>query len=699
MTGKEARRKLPRALGFGRAICGDLVQAECREWWLANGLGGYAGGTIAGSLIRRYHGLLVVPVEPPLGRVLVLAKADATLVEGDRVQPLHTNRWRSGAVTPEGYAQIESFRLDGRMPVWRYAVEGGRVEQRVWMERAVNRTYVAWRFEPLDPGDSRARLLKVRLLANARDHHGSARTGHFDPVVDVDEGHLSMRVPGAFALHIRIPAGSLHPDKTWVEDFDLPVERERGLADADNHLCIGEAELPLRAGEWCGLAAGLEDGPTPDLPSAMARSLDQDEAVLAQALAAELAYREAPDWVCRLILTADDFIFARPLPDVPEGKSIIAGYPWFGDWGRDTMIALPGLTLATGRPQIARRILETFTRFVDQGMLPNSFPGNGVTPAYNTVDAALWYFDAWRAYVEATGDTAALRKVFPILESMVDYHLRGTRYGIGVDSADGLLRAGEPGVQLTWMDAKVGDWVVTPRIGKPVEINALWYNALQVMAGFAASLDREARRYRELADRAGSAFKRFVKPEGGLLDLLDGPQGDDPSVRPNQIFAVSLPHSPLSHEEQARVVGECARELYTSYGLRSLAPSHPDYRPCYVGGVWERDGAYHQGPVWGWLLGHFALAVYRVQGDAAAALALLAPVAEHLADAGLGTFSEIFDGAPPHLPRGTPAQAWSVACTLEAWWRLTTGDRAAFERPGSLVSERRSHDDEPRSKR
>jgi len=669
---RKATPSLPGTLHFGRAICGDLDQAERREWWLANGLGAYASGTVAGSLTRRYHGLLVAPVNPPLGRALVLAKADATLVEGDRAWSLHTNRWGSGVIIPEGYLRIESFRLEGRVPVWRYAVDGGWVEQRIWMEHGANRTYVAWRYEPLDPNDGRVPSLKVRLLANARDHHGSAWAGHFDPAVDVQGRHLSMRVPGAFDLHIRIPEGTLRPQKTWVESFDLPAERERGLGACDCHLCIGEAELSLAAGKWTGLAADLEEDASPDIPAAMARALDRDKAILAEASRADPAYAEAPHWVRQLVLATDDFLFSRPLPDAPDGESVIAGYPWFGDWGRDTMIALPGLTLATGRWQSARRILDTFARFVDRGMLPNVFPGAGEIPDYNTVDAALWYFEAWRAFVQVTGDTRAMQKVFPTLESMVDWHLRGTRYGIVDDPRDGLLRAGEPGIQLTWMDAKVGDWVVTPRIGKPVEINALWLNALRIMADFGTRIGKGAEPYASLADRVAAAFQRFVKPDGGLLDLLDGPEGDDPAVRPNQIFAVSLPHSPLSPEQQARVVEECTRELYTSYGLRSLAATHPEYRPYYGGGIRERDGAYHQGSVWGWLLGHFALAVHRVHGDAAAARALLAPIAEHLADAGLGTVGEIFDGEPPHLPRGAPSQAWSVACTLEAWWRLSS---------------------------
>ncbi|MBI3575717.1 MAG: glycogen debranching protein, partial [Gammaproteobacteria bacterium] len=335
-------------------------------------------------------------------------------------------------------------------------------------------------------------------------------------------------------------------------------------------------------------------------------------------------------------------------------------------------------TLATGRYDSARRILQTFARFIDQGMLPNVFPGHGETPEYNTVDAALWYFEAWRAYLSVIDDQAALKHVFPSLEEMIAWHVKGTRHGIGVDSRDGLLRAGEPGVQLTWMDAKVDDWVVTPRIGKPVEINALWYNALNIMADFSKRLGRSAETYIGMAEKARQGFQHFINPDtGALFDVLDGPAGHDAAIRPNQIFAVSLPHSPLARDAQRAVVRQCGRELLSSYGLRSLSPAHSDYRPRYLGGVWERDGAYHQGPVWAWLLGHYALAEYRVTGDAHAAQARLEPIRDHLLDAGLGTVSEIFDGAPPHVPRGAPSQAWSVACVLEAWWQLERAKRQA----------------------
>jgi 4-alpha-glucanotransferase len=380
--------------------------------------------------------------------------------------------------------------------------------------------------------------------------------------------------------------------------------------------------------------------------------------------------RQAPRWIARLALAADAFLFSRPVEDQHRGQSVIAGYPWFGDWGRDTMISLPGLTLATGRPEIALRILKTFASFVSQGMLPNVFPGRGDRAEYNTADASLWFFEAWRAYFDATDNVAALRDVFPVLSDMIEWHRRGTRYGIAVDSADGLLKAGAAGVQLTWMDAKVGDWVVTPRMGKPVEINALWYNALRIMSAFAARL-AQPDRFSAQAQAAKHSFKRFVRADGeGLYDVIDGPNGADASIRPNQIFAVSLPHSALSSSEQASVVRVCSRHLLTPFGLRSLAPGSPAYHPRYGGGVRERDGGYHQGPVWGWLLGHFSVAAYRVTGDATAARALLELMSDALEDQGVGTIGEIFDGDPPYHPRGAPAQAWSVACTLDAWRML-----------------------------
>lgn len=677
--------KLPRGVRFGRDVCGDLAQAERREWWLANGLGGYAAGTIAGTLTRRYHGLLIAPVNPPLGRYLVFAKADATLVDGDAAVPLFVNRWGGGTVDPRGHVHLESFRLEGRMPVWRYAIGDVAIESRIWLEDGANTVYVAYRLARA-PHDARPLRLRVKLLVNARDHHVSTAPGAFGPAVDTQGPRLYVRHPGWFDMHFEARGGAIRPDRTWYENFDLTLERERGLPTDDAHLCVGEADLELSADQWCGVVGSLHEDASPYLEDAMRRFLARESQLLRAAKARAPSLAAAPDWVDQLVLAADSFVFARPLKDVPDGESVIAGYPWFGDWGRDTMIALPGLTLATGRYESARRILLTFARFVDRGMLPNVFPGAGETPEYNTVDAALWYFEAWRAYLDCVNDQASLALAFPVLEEIVDWHVRGTRYGIRVDPADALLFAGEPGVQITWMDAKIGDWVVTPRIGKPVEINALWYNALVVMADLARRLGRDAEKYRALAERVRAGFARFRKPEGGLYDVIDGPDGADATVRPNQIFAVSLPHSPLEPIDQLKVVAQCGRELLASYGLRSLAPGHADFRARYEGGVWERDGGYHQGPVWAWLLGHYALAVHRITGDAAKAQSYLEPVRDHLSDAGLGTVSEIFDGAAPHLPRGCPAQGWSVACVLEAWWRLEAAKRERLRRPDTVAA-------------
>jgi len=380
-----------------------------------------------------------------------------------------------------------------------------------------------------------------------------------------------------------------------------------------------------------------------------------------------------------LVLAADQFVVQRALPGSGEGgsatggRSIIAGYPWFSDWGRDTMISLPGLVLTAGRPEVAARILRTFAQYVSEGMLPNRFPDTGDEPEYNTVDATLWYFEAVRAYHAATGDETLLRDLFPVLREIVAWHQRGTRYQIRLDPADGLLYAGEEGAQLTWMDAKVGEWVVTPRIGKPVEINALWYNALRAMAGFARRLGRPAADYEALANQVLAGFSRFWNEEAGCCyDVLDGPDGDDASLRPNQLFAVSLPHSPLDAEQQRAVVDVCARHLLTGYGLRSLAPHDPAYNGHYGGDRRQRDGAYHQGTVWGWLIGPFVAAHLRVYGDPAVARSFLQPLLRHLDDHCVGSLSEIFDGQPPFRPRGCFAQAWTVAEVLRAW-QLTEG--------------------------
>ncbi|PKO43091.1 MAG: glycogen debranching protein [Betaproteobacteria bacterium HGW-Betaproteobacteria-22] len=665
------KAKLPDVVHFGRDVCNDYTRSTSREWWLANGLGGYASGTISQSLTRKYHGLLIAPTQPPLGRHLVFAKADATLHDGSQSYPLFSNHWGSGAVEPHGYVHIASFHLEGRVPVWRFVIGDLIVEQTIWMEHGKNTTYIAWR---LVNQVDRPISLSVNLLVNQRDHHGESNIWNFNPVIEGDETHLTVQLHGQSKLHFKTNAGKLLSCHDWIEDFALGVETERGLADKDAHLCVASFNMQVWK-EWSGLVASLEEDASPYITESMRRRQAHDVAQLTRAgmLIPELC--ETPCWIRQLLLSADSFIIDRPLEDFPYGESVIAGYPWFSDWGRDTMIALPGLTLKTGRFSSAYNILTTFAHFIDQGMLPNTFPEANQAPQYNTVDAALWYIEAWRSYLSASNDIASLKAIYPTLQEIVGWYVKGTRYGIQMDIADGLLMAGEQGVQLTWMDAKVGDWVVTPRRGKPVEVNALWYNALVCMANFSALIKKENTPYAALAAKVEEGFSRFIKPKGGLYDVLDvqtedGTKRHCERIRPNQIFAVSLHNSPLEKKTQARVVKEVAKHLLTPYGLRTLSPEDADYKPRYIGGVWERDGAYHQGTVWAWLLPHFALAEFKVSSDAALALSLFDEMRNHLMEAGLGTVSEVFDGDYPHTPRGAPMQAWSVACLIEAWVKL-----------------------------
>lgn len=650
---------------FGREICGDLNAAERREWLVTNGIGGYASGTVAGLATRRYHGLLVAALQPPLGRTLLLSKLDETAAYLGRSYPLAANRWASGAVAPAGYSHIERFRLEGTTPVWSFACADALLEKRVWMQPNANTTYIRY-----DLRRASAPLgLSIKALVNYRDYHALTRAGEWQ--MDIQPVAHGLRVTafaGATPLYLLSEDADAQSEHQWYRDYFLSQEAYRGLDTLDDALYAGEFTARLEPGASLTLVASVE--PAPNLDGREAYRLRQD---YEQSLLQRADLPGAPPWIAQLVLAADQFIVRRPTPDDAEGRSVIAGYPWFGDWGRDTMISLPGLTLATGRREVAASILRTFARYVDRGMLPNRFPDAGETPEYNTVDATLWYFEATRAYHAATGDDDLLRQLYPALAEIIAWHQRGTRYNIHADEADGLLYAGEPGVQLTWMDAKVGDWVVTPRIGKPVEINALWYNALRSMADFARRLGQPAGEYDALVERAQIGFARFWNPAAGYCyDVLDGPTGDDPALRPNQLFAVSLSHSPLTHEQQVAVVEVCARELLTSHGLRSLAPGDPAFIGHYGGAVRQRDGAYHQGTAWGWLIGPFVTAHLRVHRDPAAARAFLAPFAHHLANHGLGSVSEIFDGDPPFTPRGCIAQAWSVAEVLRAWH--ATGD-------------------------
>jgi predicted glycogen debranching enzyme len=655
------------AMGWGRSVCGDLAAAERREWLCANGIGGFASGTLAGTPTRRYHGLLVAALQPPLGRTALGSHVHEVVTHEGGTYALGTCRWRDGSVDPTGHRLIESFRQVGTTPEWTYACGDALVDKRIWMEPGANTTYVRYRVR-------RARrpiALGLKVLVNHRDYHATTRAGDWRmDVTPVAHGVKVTPFEGARAILVLAAGADARVVHDWYRDVDLRREAERGLDHLDDALHAVTFEATLAPGATLTLVLSAEAAPSPDGEAAWGRRHAHDAEVLQRWRRTRSGRPAAPAWIRRLVLAADQFLVRRPTAEDPDGLTVIAGYHWFGDWGRDTMIALPGLTLTTGRPDAARSILTTFARFVDRGMLPNRFPDAGEAPEYNTVDATLWYVEAIRAYHAATGDDGLLKELFGMLESIVAWHREGTRYGIRVD-ADGLLTSGEPGVQLTWMDARVGDRVVTPRTGKAVEINALWYNALRAMAGFAARLDRPARDYAALADRVAASFERFwYVPGGHCHDVIDTPRGDDSTLRPNQILAVSLPESPLSPARRRAVVDACAARLLTSCGLRSLAPDHAHYQGRYGGDQSARDGAYHQGTVWAWLLGPFALAHHRAYGDAGVARSFLQPLADHLDDHGLGSIAEIFEGDPPFRPDGCVAQAWSVAETLRAWHEL-----------------------------
>jgi predicted glycogen debranching enzyme len=652
-------------VSFGREVCGNLETAEAREWIVTNSIGGFASGTIACCMTRRYHGLLIAALQPPVGRTHLVAGLDETVRYAGSEYQLGTTQWASGVVDPKGFLNIQSFRLEGMTPVWTYALADALLEKRVWMHQGENTTYVKY---TLVRGNGPMEM-EMKALVNYRDFHTSTHAGEWHMKIEpVEDGVRITAFDGAVPFSLKCEGAACEPRHEWYRGYFLPVEKERGLDDSEDHLLAALFRTKLGVGASVALVATTESGARADGEDAWASRIEHDAELLQMWLAANVKAGEGPSWLPQLVLAADQFVVKRSLPDNPDGRSIIAGYHWFGDWGRDTMIALPGLTLATGRGDVARQILLAFAGYADGGMLPNNFPDAGGRPDYNSVDAALWYFEAVRQYFAATQDGRTLLQLFPTLAAMVDAHVEGTRYNIRVDPADGLLYAGAPGVQLTWMDAKVGDLVVTPRVGKPVEVNALWINALETIAQFARLLARPSGGYEKLSAKAQKNFQKFWNEERSCcFDVIDAPDiGNDPALRPNQIFAVSLPVSPLNEDQQKAVVDVCAQHLLTSYGLRSLAPRERGYLGHYSGGPRDRDAAYHQGTVWGWLLGPFTLAHLRVYGDPAEAMRFLEPLGISVHMYGLGTLGEIFEGDPPFTPHGCIAQAWTVGEVLRA---------------------------------
>jgi glycogen debranching enzyme len=690
----------PSAVGFGRDVCRHVQLCDGREWLVTNGMGSYASGSVSGALTRSYHGSLVAAIAPPGDRRLLLSHLDESIEQNGSVRlELSSNIWQGGGHDPDAARWLEAFALVEGLPCWLFSRDDLQIERRLWMEQGANITYVSYRVVRAEAPVT----LRIRALVNQRSFHGGDRPADLR-ADEVAGGVLVRRYDGdPAALELlawpQVQAATndlvIQTGGVVYERYLLPRELERGLGSSDSHLQAMVLRLTLAPGDQLTLRARclspeLSDSNQhpADGEAAWERRLHYQRGLLSQWRGGPgAAVAPAPAWIGQLVLAADQFLVRRLAPAgtavVGPTTTVIAGYHWFQDWGRDTLLSLPGLTISTGRLAIARDLLLAFAAAFDRGMLPNRFPELGRPLGeedFNTVDAALWYFEALRQYVAASEDLALVEQLHEGLVAVLEHHINGTRYNIGVDPDDGLLACGASGVQLTWMDAIAGGRVITPRRGKPVEINALWLNALATMAQLSARIGQPAGRWHTLAERVRSSFQRFWNPAlGCCFDVIDGyaeqpgdPRRHDASIRPNQILAVSLPESGLSPEQQRGVVSVCARELLCSTGLRSLSPEDSAYAGRYGGGPSERDSRYHQGTVWGWLLGPFALAHWRCHRNRDQALGVLEPMAHHLLDAGLGTISEIFDGDAPHAPDGCIAQAWSVAEVLRSWQQIAS---------------------------
>jgi predicted glycogen debranching enzyme len=671
------------------------------EWLVTNGLGGYASGTVPGAITRRYHGLLIAALSAPLGRTVMLSHLAEQVRFPDGRRFEIGERERSGAAADaHGTGYLTEFRLDAGLPVWRYAVDDVVIEKRLFMPHMQNTVNVM--YELTAGGGVGSIELVLRPSVNFRPQEAPVS----DPLGGPYEFHSSadgheISLPGSPVPPLRMlirrdraaGAPGAGDDVMFVlkgkrlDNVLYPIEESRGYQARGDLWSPGYFRFPLLAGQRATLVASTESYETINvLEPPMAWEAEQRRRTRLVAQAAPSA-REGLG--AELVLAADQFIVtpagrteenARAHAYGDEVRTVIAGYHWFTDWGRDTMISLEGLTLATGRHVEAGYILRTFAHYVRGGLIPNMFPEGHTEGLYHTADASLWFFHAVDRYVQLSGDRLTLSMLYPTLRSIVDAHVRGTRYGIHVDERDGLLAQGAEGYQLTWMDAKVDDRVVTPRRGKAVEINALWYNALKLMEQWSAD-EQDATRseeYRRRAQRVRDSFNgRFWCADGSYLcDVIDcnGADGSlDRKFRPNQVMAIALPHPVLIPERWAPVVNAVRNRLLTPVGLRSLAPGDPDYKPRYFGDLRARDAAYHQGTVWAWLIGPFVdawLKVYPDDGDGARRM-LEGFAYDTVYRACIGSIAEVFDAEAPFTPRGCIAQAWSVAEVLRLWVKLS----------------------------
>lgn len=653
------------------------TSALSREWLVTNGLGGFASGTLAGVVTRRYHGLLVAALPAPRGRTVMLNHLHERIYLSDnQFIDINDQELTDQRNSISGLRYLKTFQLVYGLPVWRYEIGDSVLEKRILMPHLQNTVHVTYRLLE-GPAPLRVALRPAihfrpqeasvdQIFVNVEDYMLSVRGDNYE-LQGGDFPPLQMKIvdnPATFTI-----------DRRRRDNIYFRLEEARGYAFVGEHWSPGVFSIPLEVGKEFTFIASAETAGTLSCltpQQAYVAELQRRQHLLAT------TQRLDDTITSELVLAADQFIITpagrreettQANAQGDEVKTVIAGYHWFTDWGRDTMISLEGLTLTTGRYHEARYILRTFANYVRDGLIPNMFPEHDKNGLYHTADASLWFFHALQRYVQATQDRETLRHILPKLINIVDHHLRGTRFNIGIDPNDGLLRQGQEGYQLTWMDAKVGDWVVTPRRGKAVELNALWYNALCLLANW---LEEEnataaAQPLREHATLARASFNaRFWYHEGGhLFDVVDGPDGDDSACRPNQVFSISLDHPILEPHHWKPVIDTVTQALLTPVGLRSLAPSHKEYKKNYAGDLRARDAAYHQGTVWAWLIGPYIDARLKVYPeDKTATAQVLSGFDQHLNDAGIGSISEIFDAEPPYTPRGCIAQAWSVAEVL-----------------------------------
>jgi predicted glycogen debranching enzyme len=660
-----------------------------REWLVTNGLGGYASGTVAGVMTRRYHGMLVASLPAPLGRLVMLNHLlERVRLPGRGVTWLGDEDEVAGPNASDRTENLAEFRLELGLPVWVYRMDGFTIEKRVLMPYAQNTVHVTY---TVLEGEGTARF-NLRPSVQYRGYEAPvdqglaqtytiAATGRrYELSADADLPILRMRLDGDRA--------ALTLDEKGIRSVPYRMEEDRGYDWVGSLWSPGYFRADAARGQSISLIASAESWDT--LEALAPPDAANAERERRRRLIAISNVPEQDQFAVELVLAADQFIIrpagrieeaARAKAQGDEVRTVIAGYHWFTDWGRDTMISLEGLTLATRRVREAGYILRTFAHYVRDGLIPNMFPDGRREGLYHTADASLWFFHAIERYTDATGDDETLRRLLPVLLDIIRHHLQGTRFGIRIDPADGLFTQGADGYQLTWMDAKVGDWVVTPRRGKAVELNALWYNALCLAHtwterhGGGEGLDLAGH-----AARAHDSFnRRFWYDAGGYLyDVVDGEHGDDPSCRPNQVLAISLPHPVLDPARWPAVMQIVRDRLLTPFGLRSLAPGDPEYKARYYGDLRARDAAYHQGTVWAWLIGPYIDAALKLPDtDRQALRTLLTSFDHHLDEACVGQISEVFDAEPPYVPRGCIAQAWSVAEVLRSWRKLAAPAREA----------------------